>query len=453
MLFRAARLAVLLVAGASATAAAADKGPPNIVVIISDDAGYADFSMHGSRRFRTPHIDSIARRGVIFTQGYVTASVCSPSRAGLLTGRYQQRFGHELNIPPRFSEVNGLPTSEVLLAARLRKLGYRTIALGKWHLGYADEFHPLSRGFDDFFGFLQGARSYRVLAGKSRTRLNRLLRDREPVEESFDYMTDELGRQAAAYIEKHHGRPFFLYLAPNAVHTPMHARPDLLDTIEGIRRPRRRKLAAMTVSLDNMVGTVLAALREHGLEQNTLLVFVNDNGGATNNAAVNTPLRGHKGTPFEGGIRVPFVLQWPARVPAGKRYQNPVITLDLVPTALVAAGRRGTLPEELDGVDLLPYITGKTQGRPHQTLYWRKGDNWAVRHGDWKLLGHPATQAAPMLFDLAGDPRERNDRAAEQHEVAAALRKQFRTWAAGLAEPRWRYRRAPKPKGDAARGK
>lgn len=440
-------LLMLLVAAvlflASASPAPAAGRAPNIVVILSDDAGYADFSMHGSRRFLTPNIDSIAENGVLFTQGYVTASVCSPSRAGLLTGRYPQRFGHEFNIPPRWSETNGLPLTEVPLSAVLKPHGYRTIALGKWHLGYADAFHPLSRGFDDFFGFLQGARSYRPLRGN---RLNRLLRDRNPIDEDFEYMTDELGKRAAAYIARHRDRPFFLYLAPNAVHTPMHARPDDLEAVAEIRRPRRRTLAAMTLALDRMVGTVLAALRRHDLDRDTLLFFINDNGGATRNASVNAPLRGHKATPFEGGLRVPFVAQWPARLPRGKRYEHPVITLDVFPTALAAAGYPGEPKNALDGVNLLPFLTGRKQSRPHPSLYWRRGPNWAVRHLDFKLVFHRRTAEAPMLFDLGNDPYEEHDLAGEHPDRVASLKKRYDAWASELADPRWRYGRGRKRK-------
>jgi len=405
---------------------------PNVVVIVSDDAGFADFSFQGSEQVPTPHLDALAARGVRFTSGYVTAAVCSPSRAGLLTGRYQQRFGHETNIPPRYSESNGLPVEELLLSDLLREQGYRTIALGKWHLGYAPQFHPLSRGFDDYWGFLQGARSYWSIEG---TRLNRLLRDREPVPESFEYMTDALGQEAAAYIEAHRERPFFLYLAFNAVHTPMHADPGVLEELAGIEPPRRQKLVAMTISLDRAVGRVLDTLREHDLERDTLVVFVNDNGGATNNASINAPLRGTKGTPYEGGLRVPFLMSWPGRLPEGVDYDLPVSTLDVLPTALAAAGRSTPAPRPLDGVDLLPFLTGSVEGRPHDLLLWRlKGDR-AVRDGDWKLVLRG--DGDPMLFDLAADPAESRDLADEQPQRVAELLAELTAWEAELAEPRW----------------
>ena len=420
--------------------ATTERKQPNIIVIISDDAGYGDFSCQGSKQIPTPRIDSIAARGIRFRQGYVTASVCSPSRAGLITGRYQQRFGHESNIPPRYSETNGLPLEERTMADELKASGYRTIALGKWHLGYAPAFHPLSRGFDDYFGFLQGARPYWSIEG---TRLNRLLRDREPQTETFDYMTDELGRQAAAYIERNDQRPFFLYLAFNAVHTPMHAREEDEARFAEIEKKRRRKLAAMTVGLDRAVGLVLDKLKEKKIEDDTIVVFVNDNGGATNNASSNGPLRGRKGTPYEGGLRVPFLVQWPAVLPGGKVYDHPVSTLDLMPTFLAAAkAKRPVDAQPLDGTDLLPYLTDKRAERPHAQMFWRLFGNWAIRDGDWKLLKYGGRQKGlaaktPRLFDLSRDPGEQQDLAASETERVDQMKAQYEAWASQLARPRW----------------
>ena len=406
---------------------------PNIVVIIIDDAGYADFSMHGSQQIKTPRIDSIAENGVRFSNGYVSACVCSPSRAGLLTGRYQQRFGHESNIPPRMSETNGLPLEEKTAADRLRDAGYRTIGLGKWHLGYADHFHPLARGFDDYFGFLQGARPYWAL--EKPTRLNRLLRDREVIPESFDYLTDELGRQAALYIEENRERPFFMYLSFNAVHTPMHATEADLAGVD-IKRDRRKKLVAMTHALDRAVGYVLDALSAQGLYDDTLLFFINDNGGATNNASRNTPLRGRKGQMFEGGIRVPFLAQWPARFGKGQVVDDPVIALDILPTSLEAAGVEPSADGSLDGTSLVARLAGGQAQLPERTLYWRQREKWAIRQGDWKLVCAAKGQEE-MLFDLAADPGEQNDQIAQESERATQLRDAHREWASQLAEPRW----------------
>ncbi|MEZ6037995.1 MAG: sulfatase-like hydrolase/transferase [Planctomycetota bacterium] len=425
-----------LVAQDQATTTAAAPKRPHVIVIVSDDAGYADFSVHGARDIETPRIDSIAEGGVRCTQGYVSGSVCSPTRAGLMTGRYQQRFGHEKNIPPQWSEENGLPLDERTFADDMLAAGYGTVALGKWHLGYADHFHPQSRGFEHYYGFLQGQRSYFPL--ERVTRLNRLLKDRDVAPESFDYMTDELGRAAAKFIAERGDRPLFLYLAFNAVHGPMHATEQDLVGTKGPQR--RRKLIAMTHALDRAVGYVLDALDEQGIADDTLLFFVNDNGGATNNASENTPLRGHKGQVFEGGIRVPFLVRWPAGLPKGAVYEQPVIALDILPTSLAAAdaahgGDKALDAKPLDGVDLLPFLRGEQQGAPHEALFWKMGDTWAVRCGDHKLVHQQ--EGAPMLFDVQHDVAEATDLAAAQPEKVTALRARYDAWAKELMKPRW----------------
>ena len=409
--------------------AAPPPAKPNIVILLSDDAGYHEFSMQGSKTIQTPRIDSIARNGVRFTSGYVSGCVCSPTRAGLLTGRYQQRFGHEFNIPPAYSETNGLPLSETLLPAVLQPAGYRTIAIGKWHLGYAPKFHPLERGFTDYYGFLQGSRSYEPLPKPGR--LNQMLRDREPVPEKFDYLTDHLAGEAAAYIARHKAQPFFLYLAFNATHAPMQATKADLKAAGG------NKIAAMTIALDRAVGTVLDALKTEGVLDNTLVIFLNDNGGATGHN--NAPLNGHKGSCWEGGIRVPFALQWPARVPAGQVIDAPVISLDLFPTAMAAAGVEKSPGQPLDGVNLIPFVTGEKKTRPHQTLFWKNGSAWAVRDGDLKLVVPTAkAPSLPALYDLAADIGETRNLAADRKDDVARLQGLYNAWKATHQPTTWR---------------
>jgi arylsulfatase A-like enzyme len=405
-----------------------------VVVIVSDDAGYDDFSMHGG--FPTPSIDSIAAGGIRFTDGYVSGCVCSPTRAGLMTGRYQQRFGHETNFPPVVSPRNGLPREERTFADRMRAGGYRTIAIGKWHLGYTAGFHPLSRGFDSFYGFLQGSRSYVPLRDPPPT--NALLRDRDPVPEAFSYMTDELAREAAAQIESSRDRPFFLYVAFNAVHAPNQALPADLERARGLT-PQRTEVAAMTLALDRGVGTILDALTTNGLADDTLVVFVNDNGGPLGHD--NGGLRGRKGTMWEGGIRVPFLMRWPAQLPRGRVVSEPVIALDILPTALAAAGiePEGTA---FDGVNLMPFLTGANLKPPHDVLHWRQGDRWAVRSGSLKLVRADAGE--PMLFDLAADRGESKDLVGSRHDDAARLRGLHESWAATLPRPiAWEGRERP----------
>jgi arylsulfatase A-like enzyme len=416
-----------------ATVGSSARPAANVVLIISDDAGYADFSMNGSTHFPTPNIDRIGSEGVRFSEGYVSASVCSPSRAGMLTGRYQQAFGHHHNIPPKYSEVNGLPVEELTIADVLHERGYRTIALGKWHLGYAPHFHPLSRGFDDYYGFLQGARAYWPKKGNQ---LNQLLRDREPIEETFEYMTDALGDEAAAYIDTHADRPFFMYLCFNAVHTPLHATEEKIALVEESLPERRRNLAAMTMSLDDAVGSVLDALDRNDIAENTLVVFVNDNGGQTRSGMDNGPLRGRKGQPYEGGIRVPFVARWPERWPSGLVFDDPVSTLDLMPTALHATDKASEIEfGALDGVDLTPWMTGEATGAPHEVLFWCRRDNFAVRAGDLKLVRNG--EGPVELFDIERDPNETMDLVAERPADVARLQALFDKWDSGNAEPRW----------------
>jgi arylsulfatase A-like enzyme len=407
----------------------ASAGQPNIVVILSDDCGYNEFSMQGARKIPTPRIDSIAKAGVRFTNGYVSGAVCSPTRAGLLTGRYQQHFGHEFNIPPKYSETNGLPLAETLLPAVLKEAGYRTIALGKWHLGYAPKFHPMSRGFTDYYGFLQGARSYWPL--KKANRLNQLLRDRKPVRpEKFDYMTDELGREAVKYIASSKKKPFFMYLAFNATHGPNQA------TKADLAKTGGKRIPAMTLALDRAVGMVIDELKKDGLYDNTLLIFVNDNGGPAMHD--NAPLRGRKGQTWEGGVRVPFAMQWPGVIPAGGTYDHPVIALDIFPTAMAAAGVAKSPGKPLDGVDLLPFLAGKEKGRPHQTLYWKNATAWAVRDGDLKLVvGDRKAPTPPALFDLSKDMSETTDLAAKRPDDVKRLQALYDTWAAKVKPTPW----------------
>jgi arylsulfatase A-like enzyme len=415
------------------------KDRPNIVVIVADDLGYGEVTPDGKQPIATPHIQSLATGGVACTDGYVTCPVCSPTRAGLLAGRYQQRFGHEFNPgPARSAEADfGLPLDQVTLAERLKKLGYATGMVGKWHLGYEPAYHPLKRGFDEFFGFLGGAHSY---LNSEADAANRILRGTEPVEEK-SYLTDALGREAVAFVDRHKGHPFFLYLTFNAVHAPMEAPEKYTSRAAAAGNERRRTFAGMLAALDDNVGAVLDKLRDEKLADQTLVFFISDNGGPTpRTTSRNDPLRGFKGQVWEGGVRVPFFVRWPAKLPAGKKYSEPVSSLDIVPTCVAAAG--GTLSGEsaLDGVDLVPYLTGQKSGAPHEALFWRFGAQWAVRQGDYKLL-KPA-EGPVQLFDVGQDVGEQHDLSATKPEVRKDLEAAYAAWNAQLAEPRWKARRA-----------
>ncbi len=371
---------------------------PNIVLILADDLGYGELGVQGCSDIPTPSIDSIAHNGVRFTDGYVSCPVCAPTRAGLLTGRYQQRFGFESN-PGKEAYADygfGIPVDETTLAERLKGLGYTTGMFGKWHVGYQPELQPTRRGFDEFYGFLSGACDYNADGGRS----DRILRGTEVVEEA-EYLTDALGREAVAFIQRHQQHPFFLYLPFNAVHAPLQAIDKYLQRFPDVGDEKRRTFAAMMAALDDNVGRVLSTLRQLNLEQDTLVFFLSDNGGPTERTTSgNGPLRGFKGQIWEGGVRIPFLMQWPGRIPAGQ---------------------------------------------PHDTLFWRFNQQRAIRQGDWKLvLG--AGSSAWELYNLAEDIGEQNNLAATAPDKARRLQTAWEAWNAELMDPQWQRQ------GPAARG-
>jgi arylsulfatase A-like enzyme len=415
---------------------AADR--PNILLIVGDDMGYADVGFHGCKDIPTPHLDALAAAGVRCTNGYVTGPYCSPTRAGLLTGRQQNRFGHEYNP----GGGNGLPLTETLLPQHLAPAGYATGMVGKWHLGAKPEQTPPSRGFTEFFGFLGGAHSYFNAGG--------IVRGSEPVKE-MDYTTDAFGREACAFVRRHADRPWLLYLAFNAVHTPMDATDARLAKFAAIPDKKRRTYAAMMSALDDNIGRVRQALKESGQEGRTLILFISDNGGptmngTTTNASSNAPLRGSKRTTLEGGVRVPFLVAWPDRLKPGV-YDSPVVQLDLHATALAAAGVAPKPEWKLEGVDLLPYFDGTKKTAPHEALFWRFGEQMAVRQGDWKLVrydgnadtntGKRQPVTAARLYDLSKDLHEDKDLAAEQPEKVKQLQALWDEWNRGNMKPLW----------------
>ena len=428
---------------------------PNIVVIVADDMGYADVGFHGSRDIPTPNIDALARGGIHFTNAYVSGPYCSPTRAGLLTGRYQQRFGHEFN--PVGNPEPGLPLHEVTMADRLKAAGYRTALFGKWHLGTAPSLHPMERGFDEFFGFLGGDHSYFDAMPASD---DAIFDGRKPVAH-VEYLTDELADRAVRFIERERSRPFFLYLAFNAVHTPMHATDKYLARFTHIADEQRRTYAAMLSAMDDGVGRTMAALRAAGLEENTLIFFFSDNGGPTMptttvNGSSNAPLRGSKRQTWEGGIRVPFIIHWKGHLAAGKTDPRPIIQLDVLPTALAAAGVPVRPEWKLDGVELLPFLTGKVSGPPHEALYWRLGGMMAIRKGDWKLVKTsegPLRDADPavlsdlsdaQLYNLADDIGETKNLADAYPDRVRELAEAWQRWNSALVRPLW-FPRSARP--------
>lgn len=432
---------------------------PNVIIILGDDLGYCDTGLYGCKDIPTPNINSIANKGVRFTNAYVTAPVCSPSRAGLMTGRYQHRFGFEFNAGPlaraaREPEM-GLPLTEITLADAMKKAGYKTGMVGKWHLGMAEKFRPTQRGFDEYFGFLFGANTYINPAGEGvknaiaaagendptwpRHQQNPVYRGNTPVAEE-GYLTETFAREAVAYIERHKNEPFFLYAPFNAPHLPLQATKKYTDRFAHLKDERRQVYAAMVSALDDAVGAILQKLRETGLEKDTLVVFSSDNGCATyTGACTNDPLRYGKLTHLEGGFRVPFAMQFPAQLKAGAVYDKPISTLDLFPTAVKLAGGELAKDRPYDGVDLLPYLTGKNKAAPHEVLCWRNSPNAAIRKGNWKLfMGGEQV----WLFDLSKDVGEQKNLAPERPDIVSQLKKDFATWEAQLKPPLWPCREA-----------
>lgn len=459
--------------------------PPNVVVVLVDDLGFNDLTLSGGGvaggAVPTPNIDSIARDGVTFTSGYAGNATCAPSRAAILTGRYATRFGFEFtpapvafsrlihrlssDDPPGFLhrdrvdsmpdlEAMAVPTSEVMLGEMLQRRGYRTLFLGKWHLGETPATQPHNRGFDETLGFMQGAALF--LPRGSADSVNSY-QDFDPIDRFLwanlrfavqrnggprfapsGYLTDYLADEAVAAIAANRHRPFFMFLSFNAVHTPLQALRSDYEAVAAIPDHRARVYGAMVRALDRGVGKVLDALRANGLEENTLVVFTSDNGGAhyIGLPDINRPYRGWKATFFEGGVHVPYLMKWPAVLPAGGRYEFPVAHIDIVPTVAAAAGAALPTDRGIDGVDLLPFLAGTRVGRPHATLFFRDGPYAMAIAGDWKLQAS-GTQQRVWLFNLADDPTERIDRSAQRPEVVAQIRGLLARHDTEQAQPIW----------------
>ncbi len=476
-------------AGPSQPAAPSGARPPNIVVIVADDLGFNDLTWNGGGvaggSVATPSIDSIARDGVQLTAGYTGNATCAPSRAAILTGRYPTRFGFEFTPAPKVfmrlvasmthaqpgtlhepiyhdereadvpaMDQQGIPPAEITLAELLKTRGYRTIGLGKWHLGETPALRPEAQGFDEYLGFYSGASLYFDVDDP---RGVNSVQDFDPIDTFLwanlpfavrknggdrfrpdTYMTDYLADEAAQAIAANRNRPFFLYFAPNAPHTPLQALRADYDALPQISDHRLRVYAAMIRALDRAVGTVLAALEANGVADNTLVFFTSDNGGANYIGLpdINRPYRGWKMTFFEGGVHSPFFVKWPAGLPRGTTFNEAVAHSDIFATAAAAAAAPLPADRAIDGVDLLPYLRGQVSGAPHQALFWRSGDYQTILAGGWKL--QVATRPPrTWLFNLTDDPTERTDLSAQRPDKVRELRAQLHELDAQMVAPAW----------------
>lgn len=407
------------------------KAKPNIIIILADDAGYADFGFMGSKDIQTPNLDQLAKEGVLFTQNYASASVCSPSRAGLLTGKYQQRFGHECNLES--GQPLSFDTAQVTIAEALKKKGYQTAIFGKWHLGDYAHHHPLNNGFDKFWGFIAGGRTYFPNPKQDKDgSLTAILDNHKRVD--FDgYLTDLFGQKAVEYIDQQSKNPFFIYLSFNAPHTPMDAKAEVVEKFKG--KTDRPVYAAMVWSMDEAIGNVIRKLKEKGIYDNTLIFFLSDNGGANNNNSSVAPLKGWKGNEYEGGIRVPMIVSWPSQLNGNKTYSGISSSLDIYATALKAAGEK-TMTYDADGKDLMHFLKSKNYAsNVHEELFWRKDQMAAARFGDYKLVRLQGKQT--VLYNIKNDLVEVKDLSTRDAVMFNLLNEKLNQWELNVQKPIW----------------
>jgi arylsulfatase A-like enzyme len=457
----------------------------NIIILLADDLGKYDISLYGGKAAPTPHIDALAASGVTFTNGYVSASICSPSRAGILTGRYQERFGHEFQPGDRYPKNNleyyafrylintdgwrlnpkieypsdasiatqGLPQSEITFADLAKRQGYSTAIIGKWHLGHNKGFFPLDRGFDYHYGFYQAFSLYtpeddnpdiinhhhkdftdEMIWGNGRVGIGQIRRDSTIIHEKA-YLTEKFAEEAEAFIDKNKTKPFLLYVPFNAPHTPFQVRKKYYDRFPNVKDENKRVYYAMISALDDCVGRIVAKVKKEGLEENTLIVFASDNGGADYTfATTNAPLKGGKFSHFEGGINVPFALSWKGKIRPNTVYKTPVISLDIFST--IASAIHSKLPTDrvYDGVDLVDKVNKNEVA--HKILYWRSGDAKAIRSGDWKLIISGKTHEQ-WLYNLVTDKSETTVLAQKYPAKVKELEIALQNWEKGLIKPLW----------------
>ena len=407
---------------------------PNFVIILADDLGYADLGYQGSKQIPTPNIDNLAESGIVFTSAYVSSPVCGPSRAGLITGKNQLSFGVNNNFfhsQPGFDpNYVGLPLTQTTLADKLKLLGYTNGIIGKWHLGEKDHFYPTKRGFDEFWGFLAGGHDY-FIEDPDDNNMKSPMQSSYKKPDPITYLTDDIGDECTDFIKRHNNEPFFLYACFNAPHGPMQATEEDLKLFSHIDDEMRRIYCAMVYRLDKNVGKILKAIEDEGLEENTFVVFMSDNGGPSvdpiSNGSINAPLRGQKTTVLEGGIRVPMIFKWPSKLSEPKIIGDMVLSLDIFPTFVKAAGGNISEEDRLRGIDLMPFITGATDITPHTSMEWKYTVSAAIRDGDWKLVKEGLDHDWD-LYRISEDPTEINNLAEDYPDKVREMDLQFREW-------------------------
>jgi arylsulfatase A-like enzyme len=430
--------------------AGAREDRPNFIIILADDLGYGDVGFTGSTQIETPNIDSLARDGVILSQGYVSSPVCGPSRAGLISGRNQVNFGVDNNMSsgePQFKrDYLGLPVEVKTIADYLGPLGYTNGLVGKWHLGEASQFHPLNRGFDEFWGYLGGGHHYFESKPNGSGYLSPIISSFK-APDPITYLTDDKGDVCVDFIRRHSDEPFFLFASFNAPHTPLQAPEADIERYAHIADPDRRVYCAMVHRLDLNVGKIVDELKAQGLYENTMIVFLSDNGGPVNPKdpwTNNAPFRGSKGILLEGGIRVPFVISWPSRLEGGATFDHPVSALDLAPTFFELAGGYMKPSYVFDGVNLFPYLSGRKTSAPHARMLWRFTISAGILEDPWKLIRLP--DRLPLLYNLEADKGEREDVSGQHPERVAAMLKTLGDWDVTRPHPLYlegeRWRRA-----------
>ena len=419
-------LGVLAISSVSSELAAQKSDVPNIVVILTDDQGYADISFNElhPEEVNTPNMDALANEGIFFTNAYTNGNVSSPTRAGLMSGKYPHRNG----IYTAGEGGAGLNLEETTFPQYIKEAGYVSGAFGKWHLGLTLEYNAINRGFDEFYGFMgRGAHDFYELNNMD----NPIYRGLEPIRQE-GYLTNLLTNEAVSFIANHKDQPFFLYLAYNAVHAPAQAPAEIVKKYD-TGDPTRDILMAMLEILDDGIGKVVQTLKEKGVWDNTLLFFLTDNGGAGAMHANNTPLHGFKQMNYEGGIRVPFIVSWPDKFEGGRKIETPVIAMDILPTAVAAAGLKLPADNTLDGKNILPVLEGKVDIL-HEDLFWSEGSNgeWAVRSGNWKLV---VIKDQIELFNLKDDVSESINLADKNPKIVKKLSAKYEVWLDSMAEP------------------